>query len=264
MLKIGEGLMLLTFNSEIADGYKSNAQRARVLTENWVATHTFCPVCGKPSLSQYGANRPVADFYCDDCLSEYELKSKDNKTGTVSSKVPDGAYETMISRITSLNNPNFFFLAYYNNAVNNFLMIPNYFFTPAIVEKRKPLSNNARRAGWVGCNINISGIPEIGRIFIVKNSIAISKDSVIGRYQKARRLETKNVESRGWLLDVLSCVDKIPDNEFSLAQVYSFESELAAKYPNNNNIRAKIRQQLQMLRDRGFVEFSNRGIYRKL
>lgn len=256
--------MLLKFNSEIALNYKSNAQRARVMTENWVANNIFCPVCGKPFLSQFEANRPVADFFCDSCHSEYELKSMRKRSGDISNKAPDGAYETMISRITSQTNPNLFFLTYNDDMVNNFLMIPKYFFTPAIIEKRKPLSQNARRAGWIGCNINISAIPEAGRIFIIKNSIAIQKDSVMLQYVKAQNLETKNIENRGWLFDVLLCVDRIPQNEFSLSQIYSFESEFAAKYPNNHNIRAKIRQQLQILRDRGFVEFSGKGIYRKL
>jgi transcription elongation factor Elf1 len=36
----------------------------------------FCPVCGAEHLIQFTANKPVADFYCDNCRQEYELKSK--------------------------------------------------------------------------------------------------------------------------------------------------------------------------------------------
>jgi len=36
------------------------------------------------------------------------------------------------------------------------------------------------------------------------------------------------------------------------------------KYPNNNFIKDKIRQQLQLLRDKGILEFTSRGNYRKL
>jgi type II restriction enzyme len=32
--------------------------------------------------------------------------------------------------------------------VNNFFVIPKYFFIPEIIEKRKPLSETAKRAGW--------------------------------------------------------------------------------------------------------------------
>ena len=35
------------------------------------------------------------------------------------------------------------------------------------------------------------------------------------------------------------------------------------KVVNNNNIEAKIRQQLQILRNKGIIEFLERGHYRK-
>lgn len=68
--------MELKFDTSIADGYKSKSQIARVLTENWVSTNIYCPVCGTSRLQDFANNSPVADFYCDKCRSEYELKSK--------------------------------------------------------------------------------------------------------------------------------------------------------------------------------------------
>ena len=41
----------------------------------------------------------------------------------------------MISRITSLQNPNFFFMTYKNYEVNNFILIPNHFFTPQMLNE---------------------------------------------------------------------------------------------------------------------------------
>jgi len=55
----------------------------------------------------------------------------------------------------------------------------------------------------------------------------------------------------------------IEDNLFTLEMVYHFEEDLAAKHPNNHNVRAKIRQQLQQLRDRGIITFLGDGHYRK-
>lgn len=46
--------------------------------------------------------------------------------------------------------------------------------------------------------------------------------------------------------------------------MYSFESELRLKYPENNFIKDKIRQQLQYLRDKGFIEFKSPGNYKKI
>ena len=110
----------------------------------------------------------IADFYCSNCHEEYELKSKQNTLGM---KIVDGAYHTMLTRLTSNNNPNFFLLNYdlTNLEVTNFLVIPKHFFVPEIIERRKPLAETARRAGWVGCNILLNYIPQTGKIFFVKN-----------------------------------------------------------------------------------------------
>lgn len=60
------------------------------------------------------------------------------------------------------------------------------------------------------------------------------------------------------------CVDSIRKNEFTLDEMYQFEQKLKLKYSNNHFIKDKIRQQLQVLRDRGLIEFVGRGKYRKL
>jgi type II restriction enzyme len=64
------------------------------------------------------------------------------------------------------------------------------------------------------------------------------------------------------LIEVMKCVEAIGRAAFTLDDVYAFEDRLAALYPGNNNVRPKIRQQLQVLRDRGWLEFTGRGRYR--
>jgi type II restriction enzyme len=262
--------MNLNFNLEIATKYHSSTQRARVLTEDWVGRNMYCPICGRPMIHHYENNRPVADFFCD-CGSQFELKSKSSKDGSLGNKVADGEYQTMISRITALDNPNFFFLAYDEDSVNNVFMVPNHFFVPEIIEMRKPLAPTARRAGWQGCNILINEIPESGKLFVVKNSIELDHSKVIDDYQRLEGLRTTNLDSRGWILDVLSCVDHIVSNnlekessEFSLDQVYAYAQVLQLKHPQNSHVKDKIRQQLQYLRDRGFIQFTSRGRYKRI
>jgi len=246
---------------DIAKDYSSPAQRIRVMTEEWVSRAGFCPSCGKV-LSQFENNKPVADFYCGNCSEEYELKSKH---GEVGKKIVDGAYTTMIQRLRSENNPNFFFLTYDKPTlgIRNFLTIPKYFFVPAIIEKRKALASTARRAGWVGCNIDVSNVPDLGKIFFVQNGIVRSKDEVLEKWSKTEFVRsTGNVDAKGWLLDVLVCVERIKKQEFSLDDVYGFETYLQAKHPENHNVKAKVRQQLQFLRDKNVIEFMGRGQYR--
>jgi type II restriction enzyme len=254
--------MRLTFDTTIAEEYKSNAQRARVLTENWVDNEIYCPNCGQLNIDKYPNNQPVADFYCSNCKEDYELKSKQDGIGT---KVVDGAYRTMVERLQSSNNPNFFLLNYdfQNFEVRNFLVIPKHFFVPEIIEKRKPLAPTARRAGWIGCNILLQSIPQTGKIFFVKNHAVEPKDKVLAEWQKTLFLrEEKEIKAKGWLLDVMMCIDKLGHKDFSLDEVYIFEKELSKKHPDNRHIKDKIRQQLQVLRDKGYLEFTSRGNYR--
>jgi type II restriction enzyme len=256
--------MNFQFNRDLTLGYTSKSQISRVLTEDWVEKNLYCPICGKSYINRYENNHPTGDFYCTDCNSDFELKSKESASEKLSKTIVDGEYSTMISRITSLRNPNFFFMMYKDFAVRNFILIPNHFFTPEIIIKRNPLGPNARRAGWTGCNIDISSIPDSGKIFLIKNQVHIDPETVINNYKRTKTLKTNNLDSRGWIMDVLTCIERIPDKEFTLNQVYNFESELKLKHPTNNFIKDKIRQQLQYLRDKGFIEFVTPGHYRKI
>jgi type II restriction enzyme len=263
MIQVSKGryFVELILSKFSADEYKSQAQKIRVMTEGWVDKSVFCPNCGK-ALSQFENNSPVADFYCGNCWEEYELKSK---SGELGKKIVDGAYSTMIERLKSDNNPNFFFMTYDKSTfeIRNFLTIPKYFFVPSIIEKRKALAATARRAGWVGCNIDVSNIPELGKIYFVQGGVVKSKDEVLEKWSQTDFVKTaQNIESKGWLLDVLMCVEKIKQAEFLLEDIYAFEGMLKAKHPSNNNVRAKIRQQLQFLRDKGVLDFVGRGQYR--
>lgn len=253
--------MNLHFDKNVANGYSSKTQIARVLTENWVLNNSYCPKCGNLPLSEFENNRPVADFFCQNCSEEYELKSK---KGKFSQLINDGAYATMMERVQADNNPNFFFLTYSKSfEVDNFLVLPKQFIRPETIIKRPPLRPGTRRAGWVGCQIDLSQVPSKGRVFLVKNGQVRSPELVAKEFQDTLFLREKSLATRGWLLEVLKCVDKIPDSEFDLSQVYAFEEDLKKIYPENQHIKDKIRQQLQVLRNKGVIAFLGNGRYRK-
>ena len=254
--------MDLSFKTELANTYTSLSQKARILTEHWVDNQVYCPNCGYEDIDRYANNKPVADFFCKNCKEDYELKSKKEALGN---KIVDGAYKTMIERLQSTSNPNFFLLNYdlRNFSVLNFFVIPKHFFVPNIIEKRKALLQTARRAGWVGCNILLQSIPQTGKIFFVKNGIIESRNKVLSEWRKTLFLrEEKEISAKGWLLDIMSCIDKLEGKDFSLSEVYAFENELSTKHPDNHHIKDKIRQQLQILRDKGYLEFVAQGKYR--
>lgn len=66
----------LQMDGRKAENYSNNAQRIRVITEDWVDSNMFCPYCGNKYISHFENNRPVADFFCPSSMEEYELKSK--------------------------------------------------------------------------------------------------------------------------------------------------------------------------------------------
>lgn len=249
----------LLMNTSVADSYNSPAQRVRVITENWMSTNGYCPKC-LSFLIQAKANSKVCDFICTPCQRSFELKSK---KGSLGKKITDGAYSSMISRIKEDNSPDFFFLNYDNEFnIKNLIVVPSYFFQAHIIEKRHPLPETARRAGWIGCSILLAKIPNIGKINIVKNSSIILPSQVANLWRKTTFLaETSNLQNRGWVLDILKCIELLKLQSFSLNDLYKFEDYLASIHPNNNHIKAKIRQQLQLLRDTGYLDFRGSGKY---
>ncbi len=253
--------MLTTLPFNLSEKYSSNSQKVRVATESWVEQEIYCPSCGGPGLNHYPRNKPVADFYCQKCAEDFELKSNKN---TTTQKIVDGAYQTMIERLGSDTNPNLFLLNYgqQNYQVTNFFVIPKYFFVPQIIEKRKPLSVTARRAGWIGCNILLRSIPRAGKIFYIENNQIKPQEQVLESWQKTLFLkEERSPLTKGWILDIMDCIDDLNKNEFTLDEMYLFDKKLQQKHSNNHFIRDKIRQQLQFLRDKNYLKFLSRGKY---
>lgn len=102
------------------------------------------------------------------------------------------------------------------------------------------------------------------RIRVVQDGRVQSSEDVRSAYERLRPLQNLEVEKRGWMLDVLQVVRSLNKLEFSLGDVYAHAGALAKLHPKNLHVRDKIRQQLQILRDLGFVEFLGRGDYRLL
>lgn len=256
--------MDLHLDEKLGEGYSSHSQKARVITESWTESNLFCPVCGEPHLKHCKVSSPVADFYCERCHSEFEQKSQKSNRGALPKTLEGGAYTAMEARLKSDNNPDLLVLTYADGMVRNLVVVPKHFFSMSVVEKRKPLSPTARRAGWVGSHILLKDIPESGIIYIVKDGVEEDPKEVLAKYLKTLPLKTGSLTSRGWLLDVLKCVERIPTKDFTLADVYTFIPDLETKHPGNRHINDKIRQQLQTLRDKGFISFVGRGNYRKI
>jgi type II restriction enzyme len=253
--------MRLELRPELAAVYKSLSQRARVLTEKWAEENLYCPACPSDNLCPTPKGKRVIDFTCPNCDESYQLKSQSHPFGD---RVMNSAYEPKIEAIRTETIPNFLFLQYDLKVlrVSDLFVVPKHFMSQSIIERRKPLSERARRRGWVGSNILLGNLPADARISIVENCHEIPKAAVRDSWSRFLFLREQSVYSRGWLADVLACVRQFGRKTFTLADVYAFEKQLAKLHPKNRHIRPKIRQQLQVLRDHGIVKFLGKGLYR--
>jgi type II restriction enzyme len=172
----------------------------------------------------------------------------------------------MIRSIESANAPSFLLLHYHpiEWIVRDLFLVPRHFLSPSMIEKRAPLRPTAERAGWLGCNILLSSLPPDAKVDMVKDGIEVRPESVRETWHAFSFLRNVAPESRGWMADVLACVRDLRKSEFTLHEVYEFEERLGRMHKGNQNVRPKIRQQLQVLRDRRIVEFLGRGKYRVL
>jgi type II restriction enzyme len=114
----------------------------------------------------------------------------------------------------------------------------------------------------VGSNILLGQVPQSGKIYIVRSGRAEPKDAVLAQWSRTLFLRDQGQEARGWLIEVMKCIEAIGRRDFQIDEIYQFENRLSRLYPGNQNVRPKIRQQLQFLRDRGYLEFVSRGCYR--
>ncbi len=241
--------------------YASPTQKARVITELWAGTRLYCAACPSDAVAQTPNNNAAFDFVCPVCEATYQLKSQ---CKPIRDRIVDAAYGTMMKHIECGRAPNLWVMQYElpGWSVSNLLLVPSFAFSASSVEPRKPLGSTARRAGWVGCNIVLRNIPVDARIDLVTRGQWQKKDDVRASFSRMRAVATGDAEARGWTLDVLAVVRTIGRDDFSIDDVYAHEAILQRLHPNNRHVRAKIRQQLQILRDNGFIAFTAPGQYR--
>ena len=140
--------------------------------------------------------------------------------------------------------------------VRDLLLIPSFMFSESAVIKRKPLAATARRAGWVGCNIDLSRIAPEARIQIVKTvfqggtdilsvnskhrpeacaTVITPPEEVREKFRRVKPLKYISVTQRGWTLDVLNAIRRLGKTEFTTADTYAFTRELEKLHPDNSD-----------------------------
>lgn len=252
--------MDLKLPTDEAVGYKSASQIARVTTEAWVESQLPCPACSA-QLRRLAANAKTRDFECSGCHESFQLKSQSRSFGK---RVVGAAYRPTIDAIASHTHPHLLLLHYDRQLMKviSVTAIHRSALTRRVVKPRRPLSENARRAGWQGCIFHLDFLPSQAVVRLVDHGRPIQVEC--DRFnQIPRAAGIDGADGAGWIADVLACVQLLPE-EFTLQQMYRFERDLTDSHPENRNIKAKVRQQLQVLRDFGFIEFVESGLYRRI
>jgi len=247
--------------SAIPEGrYTSRSQIARVASQTWVQRELACLRCSCRPLSPTPENTKSRDFECSHCEEPYELKSK---AGRFTRWVANGEYGALLETIRSGRTPNLLLLEYdpIGLSVRRLQAIHRTLLSSLAVVPREWLSVSAQRAGWQGCNIDLSAVPEVGRVPIVWDGAELPWSTVVGAWSRFDFMIRVRPESQGWLRDVLACVQKLPATAFTLDEAYNFEPMLSELHPSNQNVRPKIRQQLQVLVAQGILRRDRPGVY---
>lgn len=256
--------MDVALDPSVAEGYSSKAQRSRVITETWAEENLYCVNCDAGRIEAHRPGTQVEDFYCPSCDRRTQLKATRGGHGAT---VSNSAYDPKMEAIRANRAPDYAFLGFDPGRwqVTDLFVVPGHFMTPRVVEERAPLSDDALRSGWVGSNILLDRVPEAGRIDLVEDGEVFDPAIAREQFEETAFLTGGDAEARDWTTAVMDCIDELPvepGDRFELADVYGFEDWLAEQYPDNQHVRAKIRQQLQVLRDEGYVEFLGDGEYR--
>jgi type II restriction enzyme len=256
--------MQLQCNPALAAGRTSPSQQVKLISEGWFTAEAYCLNCTSPHVTATTAGTAFRDHFCTVCGQGYELKSgKRAHTRTVQ----DGGYDSMMREIRA-ENPPALMLLQYDPAwrVQRLVAVHPVFLTPAVVRKRpkphiRPVSGDEY---WM-CDLDLTVIPSDGKIFVVQSGGVRPEAVVRQEFRRSKRFADIPLKLRGWTSLVLSVVRRLGKKEFTLAEIYAHEGMMHAVYPENSHVRDKIRQQMQVLRDLGYVEFlSKRGEYRML
>jgi type II restriction enzyme len=251
--------MQLACDLSVASAYKSPSQRARVISETWFSQNIYCLACESNCVARTTPNTSATDFLCKTCGHRYELKTFTKRPPR---SLVDGAYASLIARVNASTAPTLCLLGRSESwQVQSLIAIHSSFLTPWVIERRSPLSQNARRAGWVGCNIRLDRIPPDGEIAVISEGVCLPKSEVRRRFERFLPLANLSADQRGWTTLTLSIIRMLGRNKFALSDLYAREPQFAETYPGNRHVRAKIRQQLQVLRDLGVLTFEGRGQY---
>ena len=139
---------------------------------------------------------------------------------------------------------------------------------PAIIQARNRFNAAVTHDGCFTPTLEyIDAYRELRRKALTVPFFPEPPEELAADYHAIKRLENQQESAGNWQDAILSRV-RILEHEtnsrsFTVTEFYArFTTELAALFPRNHSVEAKIRQQFQALRDRNILSFEDTGRYR--
>jgi len=128
--------------------------------EYWISDNYACPACSVGALEKLTANEKSVDHRCNGCDELFQVKahkkSFEKRDGTIG--FIGAEYRTTLSSLEEEKKWNLI-LVEYDKESSQIKKVGTVFkedITKDNIIPRKPLSKNARRAGWQGCNFKFN------------------------------------------------------------------------------------------------------------
>ena len=156
-----------SFTKNINPKWKSKSRIFGQIIEEWFVNNINCDCEGIFNLQK--VNQTSYDAVCNFCGKKVQIKASDKlfrprKDETL--QILGSEYQTTLSSIKNQESWDLFLISYDKTLqeVVMILKIDSKFINPECVIPRKPLSINARRAGWQGCYLKFNWI-DIKKIY---------------------------------------------------------------------------------------------------
>jgi hypothetical protein len=139
-----------------ASHYVSASQVARVAIEAWVGNNIDCWRCAAPLLL-VPPNTQLMDAICRDAGHEVQVKAV---SGIASDRLSAAAFDPMARRLAAGPLPDYLIVSY--DRPRSVVVLAEFIDGSDLVlnrlQARAPLREGARRAGWIGANIDLNGL----------------------------------------------------------------------------------------------------------
>ncbi len=160
-MELNDLIAQITLNNN----WKNESRIVGEASEEYVKNNIKCIRCNNINFEKCKTNEKSKDLICISCNQKYQIKAKCATQKQINSIINKNTFKTIGGEyLTTLNNIDqnidYLIILYEKKSykIQKILYIKNEYINQQCIIPRNPLSANAKRAGWQGCNIVFSNI----------------------------------------------------------------------------------------------------------